>query len=563
MKNINSVLSGKYIIVSIILLISCEALLEDNFENTLEVTPKNQYSLEQVFSSKEGVETFINGMYAQLQSYGYYGARMRLLLWPHSGKYQSKQGANSDANSLNITNNNINSSNLWSQIYSTINLANIIIDNTVGSSLTNKNTSLGQAYFIRAVCYFDLVRIYNEVPLKLKTSTIADINVAKSSKEQLYNQIISDLELASDLLPDRGEYQDGRPLKYAANAYLAKLYITIAGNNDATINVADYNPVTETEIEVKTISDFWEEAKTELDFVINNGGYSLTTTFGEIFEHGNRNTNESIFELQYGYVGDIRTNDIIRDVIPAAHPSVSTGSNTFGRIRPNKEMFSDHIITYSGIDYTGQNFIPVATVTIDETVADPRISTTYIYNSYVRTNNNKTQKVFPELNKGNNAYPFLNKYPDPTYNNTTTFNNLILFRYADVLLLRAEVENEINGPNSSFAFVNQVLARARVTDSSTTTQPADWTIASAPTKEDFRERIMKEREYELNGEGHEWFDMRRRGLGRFQEQVNHHNNAVDFYSSEGNKDLKFSDISSEITIPIPISETSANLKISE
>ncbi len=96
-----------------------------------------------------------------------------------------------------------------------------------------------------------------------------------------------------------------------------------------------------------------------------------------------------------------------------------------------------------------------------------------------------------------------------------------------------------------------------------TVQPADWDASSVPTQEEFRERIMKEREYELNGEGHEWFDMRRRGLGRFQEQVNHHNAAVDFYGSENNKDFIFENIENEMVIPIPLAEISGNNLISE
>ena len=138
-----------------------------------------------------------------------------------------------------------------------------------------------------------------------------------------------------------------------------------------------------------------------------------------------------------------------------------------------------------------------------------------------------------------------------------------MFRYADVLLLRAEVENELSGPGSAYTFVNQVLARARTTSSGPTQEPADWNTTSVPTKEAFRERIMKEREYELNGEGHEWFDMRRRGLGRFQEQIDHHNAAVAFYKSEGNKDFVFENIETEMSIPIPLSEISTNNLINE
>ncbi|MDA9070344.1 RagB/SusD family nutrient uptake outer membrane protein [Algibacter sp.] len=557
MKNTNKIIA--LLITITVFFNSCDDQLVD--------VPQNAFSEIQVFSTEEGVETAVNGMYAQLQGYDYYGARMRLLLWPHSGKYQSKQGANNDVNKLDATNTNINLDKLWRGMWQTINQINLVIINVEGNGLDNETTSLGQAHFLRAVVYFDLVRMFEEVPIRLVPTTKDDIHIAKSTKEQLYNLIIEDLKKATELLPDRGEYIDGRPLKYAANAYLAKVYITLAGRNNAPTNFPDFNAVTESEITTANITDFWGEAKTELDYVINNGGYSLVSTFNDLWKQDNRNTSESIFELQYGHTGAVRTNDIMRDVTPAAHPIIALGTTSFGRIRPNKEMFSDHIIQYSGIDYTGVDFIPAgnaaALINLDEALADPRINETFIFNSYARTNNGNNVNLFPRVNKGNNAYAHLKKYKDLTYDGTTTINNHIMLRYADILLLRAEVENEINGPSTAYTYVNEVLLRARTTSTGITTQPADWSATSVPTQNDFRERIMKEREYELNGEGHEWFDMRRRGLERFQEQIDHHNAAVTFYKSENNKDFIFSNIETEVKFPIPLAELSGNNLINE
>ncbi len=90
-------MKNRYKLIVMILILaavffSCEDVLTDE--------PQNQFTELQVFSSEEGIETAVNGIYTQFQGYDYYGARMRLLLWPHSGKYQSKQGANDDANRL-------------------------------------------------------------------------------------------------------------------------------------------------------------------------------------------------------------------------------------------------------------------------------------------------------------------------------------------------------------------------------------------------------------------------------------------------------------------------------
>jgi len=556
----NNIKIIKIVLIALIaLMYSCEDQLED--------VPRNSYSEVQIFSTEEGVETAVNGIYYQLQGFDYYGNRMLSLVWAHSGKYHSKQNSNNDANRLQIINTNGNLDKLWRGMYKTINQANVVIKNVKGSGLDNENTSLGQAYFLRAVTYFDLVRLFKEVPIRTKPTTSEDIHIAKSSKEDLYNLVISDFKKAAELLPDRGEYMDGRPLKYAANAYLAKVYVTIAGNNDATVQFPGFNPVTESEITVTNINNFWEEAKTELDYVINNGGYQLTTTFGELFEDGVENTSESIFELQYGHTGAVRTSDYMRILVPKNHPIVPTGITTFGRTRPNKEMFIDHVMQYSGIDFSGVDFIPAGSnsdaLSFDPAVADPRIEETYIYNSYIQTTNGNVKKIFPIKKKGNDAYTYIKKYRDLSYDGTTTEANVILMRYADVLLLRAEVENEINGPSSAFQYVNQVLARARTTETGTTVQPEDWSLTTAATQDDFRKRIMKEREYELNGEGHEWFDMRRHGLGYFQQEIDRHNAAVQFYGSENNKDFIFTNVETQGKLPIPLSEVSANNLISE
>jgi len=552
MKNINKII--ELLVLIAVFFISCDDQLTD--------IPQNQYSEIQVFSTEEGLETAVNGMYYQFQSYDYYGNRMPSLLWPHSGKYQSKQGSNNDANRLAILNTNLNLDKVWKGMYQTINQTNIVLLNAEGSGLKNEASSLGQAYFLRAVTYFDIVRMFGEAPMRLKPTTKDDIHIAKSSKKDLYNLVISDLKKAADLLPDRGEYRDGRPLKYAANAYLAKVYVTLAGSNDASVQFPNFTPVTESDITAANITDFWQEAKTELDYVINNGGYSLAPTFRDLFKDGSRNTSESIFELQYGHTGAIRTSDYIRIFVPKNHEISAPGVTTFGRTRPNKEMFSDHVIQYSGLDFDGKDFIPAGKksneIILDETVADPRIEETYIYNSYIQTNNGKSKSVFPLRNKGNDAYAYLKKYRDLSYDGVSTNANVILYRYADVLLLRAEVENEINGPASAFDYVNQVLTRARNTDAGTTEQPADWDATTVASQEEFRERIMKEREYELNGEGHEWFDMRRRGLGRFQEQIDHHNAAVEAYGSKNNKDFIYENVETQGVLPIPLAEISAN-----
>ena len=554
----------KLIIIFLVLVafFSCE----DSFEKALTDEPINLFTQAQIFSTEEGLESAVNGMYFNLQDFGYYGASHYLLTWPHSAKFFSNQGSlNVDVGSFNTQNTNVNLDRLWAGMYKTINTANTLIQNIENTDLANKDTSLGQAYFIRGLTYYNLVRHFGEVPIRAESTTTETLNLAKSPIEDVFNLVFHDFKLAAQLLPDRGEYLVGRPLKYAANGYMADAYMWLAGKDGADASYIEESKLTEL-----NSTNFWEEAKDQLDIVINDGGYNLTPTYSELWAEGNENTSESIFELQYGHTGDVRVSAFLRDISLRHGPTIPPATLAFNRVKPNKEIFSDHIIQYSGLDYSGQDFIPAGTITdiitLNPSIADPRINTTFIYNSFIRTNNGSVANLFPRISGRNNfARAFLNKYSDQTYISISQEVNLRMLRYADILLRRAEVENELNGPTNAYQYVNQVLGRARNTATGTTVEPADWNATSVTDQDTFRARIMKERDYELCGEGHEWYDVRRRGVNYLQEVVDYHNAAVNFYNSSGGNtgDFILENVENEMTFPIPLSEITGNNLIND
>lgn len=485
-------------------------------KNVLEEDPETFFSEESVFSTEAGVETVVNGMYAQFSSGIYYGTSWVNGLLPMSGKFFSTQGAHIDGTSLNTQSSNRYVKDIWTGAYKTINSANVIINNLENTTLDldNRETALGNAYFIRGVAYFDLVRLYSGVPLKLEPVDESSIHAPKNSATEVYNQVIADLQKAKEMMPPLGENINGRPAHLAAHVYLAKLYMTQAGVGDAS---------------------GWSKAQTELMPVID--AYSLTPTYAELFVPQNENTTESIFELQYDHTGGIRNADLVRAFTPSKSLFVPASLPTFGRIRPNKEVFDDHVATYPD---------------------DPRIEATFLWDRYEK-NTGGFQKIYPEKNTGNQGFPVIAKWFDPSYNGTTTARNYILLRYADVLLMMAEIENEINGPDNAYQYVNELLARARDIDGdgmSDSVEPADWT---AMTQDEFRNRIMKERFYELLSEGQEWFDTRRRGYQFFLDNVvTPHNNHPTLDSST---DFIYPTDEKNMLLPIPLAEISGNQSI--
>ena len=499
MKNINAII---VLLLSLFTLVSCNEVLDEQ--------PETFFNEEQIFSSEEGVESAINGLYQSFADPGYHGSSIHGLVAPFSGKFWSNQGASQDATSLNCLPNNTWLTRLWPAMYSTINVSNVIIDNLENTSLelANKDIALGQAYFIRAATYFDLVRYFGGVPLKTKPTTAQTLHTARSSVEETYDLIIADFEKAKQLLPNAGEYLVDRPIKTAANAYLAKVYMTLASaSNDRAM---------------------WQAAYDEAIQVY--GKYALTPTYAELFELGNENTTEAIFEIQYGANGAVRNSDLIRFFTLKDLYNYET----FGRVRPNKETYDQHITQYPG---------------------DPRIDATFIANSYT-TYDGRVIRLYPVQRNGNDGYTAIKKYLEPNFNGTTTNINLVKIRYADVLLMLAEIENELNGPTDAYKYVNEVLTRARNTPTGVAAQPANW---SGLTQDEFRKRIMRERQYELLGENHEFFDTRRRGYEYFLEEVvETHNTAT-----KGNRDFVYPVSVKNMLLPIPSNEISGNQKITQ
>jgi hypothetical protein len=492
-----------FIFGAILLLASCAKLEEE---------PTTFFSEETIFSNEEGVESAVNGLYYSIGSFNFYGATFPNLTLPHSGLFFSSQVANTDVTGLNATPSNINVVDLWASMYSSINSANVIINNLEKSNLnlSNKNEALGHAYFIRGKVYLNLMRMFGGVPLRITPASIDNLHKSRSTKQEVTNQIIADLTKAKQLMPDKSTL--GRPAKWAANVALARLYMFLATED----------------------AQNWAKAQAELQAVIQSGKYKLQPSYASLFQLGTENTQESIFEIQYSHTGAARTSDLIRLFTPSGSTYSPANATTFGRIRPNKEVFDAHLVAYPD---------------------DPRIKATYVFNEYPR-HNAPVQRIYPAVKTGNNGYAVIAKYFDATYNGATSERNYILMRYADVLLMMAEVTNEISGPDAAYTFVNQVLTRARDANGDGTpdaTSPANW---ANMTKEVFRNRIMQERRYELLSEGEDWFDTRRRGYDFFTTNVvKLHNNHKTF---DKTKDFVYPENTRNMLFPIPLSEISGN-----
>lgn len=196
----------------------------DDFLNEEQIT---QHDTE-YFKTQEGIDALVTGDYQNLKfRYEYQWA---YLMW-HMG-IDEFTGGNNDIAAYNHYSTALNSSEgnlatVWNTYYGEIEQSNVIIQNVplyYNQSDAHYNTRLGEGYFLRAYAYFELVKLFGGVPLKLNPSTGVESYFTRASEQEVYSQIISDFEQAYNLLPTTPE-QTGRLTKWAAAHFLAKAHL--------------------------------------------------------------------------------------------------------------------------------------------------------------------------------------------------------------------------------------------------------------------------------------------------------------------------------------------------
>lgn len=447
----------KYIILFVLpvtIFLSCSKLVE---------SPTSVIVSNQFYQTSADAVAAVNAVYNTLNSdplgdFPMYGRQLNLLTDNASDNQNfSPSNTNPDVRSLStVTYVSINGRILknWQQLYFGVNRANIAIDNIVNIAADQFATPdlqlrlINEAKFIRGLLYFNLVRLWGDVPLVLHNPESVDVStlkVPRTSKDSVYAQIISDLNDATALPVTYSGSDIGRATSGAAHTLLAKVYVT---------------------------RKQWALAETELQSVFNGGyGYALFPNFKDVFQKATKNGIEHIFSVQFATNGGEANTT---QYLSLSFTSFNTG-------------------TYP-IDIPSDSSISAL---FDTT--DTRKAVTF-YTSQYNAANGQTI-VF------HNPYtPYLNKFVDyslsPLNNQSISGLNYPVLRYAEVLLLQAEVLNEINGGPGGDAYtaINQVRERAHVPD-----------LTTGLNQSDFRDSVFLERRKEFVQEGQRWFDLVRQG----------------------------------------------------
>jgi len=360
---------------------------------------------------------------------------------------------------------NANLTEAWKACYEGINRANYLQENKNKLAFVGKDALYGQVYFLRAYYYFELVRMFGDVPLFVdKRLSVSDSKkFSRAPKADVYKQIELDLTNAIAVLPNVN-VEKGRVTKFAAQALLGKVLL-YQGKFDA--------------------------AAAMLENVVN-GPFNLVANFGSIFLQAGENGTESVFEIQYSNVSPFY--DWSNPGRGQGNLAVQIcGIRNLTGTSPYSSGWSTNLPTKNLADAFAAGDTRKAVTVLDieaYKAANPSFNITYTVAPFKNTGL-YNQKYMPRVGETSGQVEL------------NYLNNFRTIRYADVLLMAAEANNRATTANDSKAqtYLNRVRKRAFADDlhNITTTGTA------------LRQAIWDERRLELAMEGDRFFDLVRTG----------------------------------------------------
>nr|MBI1229114.1 RagB/SusD family nutrient uptake outer membrane protein [Cytophagales bacterium] len=484
----------------------CEDFLAE--EDPSNLTPESFYTI------PDHAEAALASVYADMRFYGngsgIFSSNWQLLE-ATTGTSTTETAQNSDLNNLygliydGRTEHVIN---WWNGLYKVIAQANLVLDRVPAISPMDeaqKRKILGEARFLRAWAYFYAVRLWGNIPLITapQTSSSEDFRPSPAPQEQVYDLIVEDL-LAAESAGLPWMDHSGRVSAAAVKSQLAKVYLTMAGfplNKGAQY----YTLAANKSLEVIEYAN------------ANPGSINLYPNYSDLRNENNGNRLEHLFMIQY-------------NVIVAGNPM----GNMFPNFKP---------VTFQGPGGTGST---VPTIAFYESYEDGDRRAVnqegFFYTSYFTNGSGEpfdlgAPYIFKHFNQA-----ALGRFgvPGSRANNL----NVPLIRFAEVLLIYAEAQNEVGGPN---AMAHASLKRIRDRAELETPSLGEFTPAS------FREAVWKERWHELCYEQITWFDMLR--LRKvYNELTDGFDNFVGHINLSSNQPLR----NMHLLMPYPLPEMQNN-----
>jgi len=341
----------------------------------------------------------------------------------------------------------------WRNFYRAIRNANIVLKYVppIPMSDAERNALLGEARFLRALAYRNLVRSWGAVPLITEpTETVEQVHTKRTPVADVNALIIEDLQFAETNLPNT-QSLIGRPTKWSAKVFLADFYL--------------YN-------------EKWTEARDKADEVIKANVYSLVPV-----------TKPADFETIFGPTVQTHSEDVF---------SFKYSRNNGGSQIAQQYAMPNSVYSENG--YSSFYGLPTFPLLRDWDKNDLRYQFD-IYTSYPSKPSGVIVPTSPDR-------PLMfGKFKDAGFA-PSHGNDFPIYRYPDALLIYAEADNQVSSGPTALALerLNMVHRRAYGYPA-TAPSPVDFTMATAPSTLAFRDLVLKERAYEFLCEHKRWFDL--------------------------------------------------------
>ncbi|MBO2543179.1 RagB/SusD family nutrient uptake outer membrane protein [Salegentibacter sp. BDJ18] len=439
----------------------------------LEEEPVGLLAPESFFNTSSDAEAAVMGGYSMLARNLFYGRRLTMTLQLLGDQVDigdiGTRSTRVQTNDFQMDPFNDDYSSIWNSAYLAIGSANSAIDGIPGIEMEEdrKNSLIGEASMIRALSYYHLVQLFGAVPYvdEFVTDPNSLEDVTRTPVNEVYNNIIEDLKFAVTVLPEvQPNNARSRVTKGTAHTMLSKVYLILGE---------------------------WDLAAEQAELVINNAGnygYDLVSDYKQLWDADLGDQEEHIWTVDFlGGVSDY-----------------SNGNST------NVDYIGP-MTGVRGADMQGWSVM----------VASPGM-----YPYFPDTDYRKEVSFLTEALVGGELTSFnewlwprihigkwnINAGQNADSNAANSDHNLVIFRYAEVLLIAAEALNEANGGPTAkaYEYINKVRERARNQGGEVSEFPED--VQEGLSQEEFREAVRKERTLELAFEWKRWYDLKRWGI---------------------------------------------------
>ena len=451
----------KYILILVIgtMLIGCDSYLEED--------PKSITSPDTFFNTIEEFELAIVGLYdtwGQDYLHGSIGLYRFTengadIVGPNRnfGQVEQMMSYSLSESTIDAVYWNSGAPKTWQGLYSIILNSNTILSklelNDVISQ-ANKDVIEAETLFHRAYAYYYLTNLWGDVPYYRKNLPISEIQVLpRTDKKTIRDEILVDLQKAQVSLPSSINSDNfGKVSKWVAATVMVKIYL---------------------------IQNKWQQARDKSLEIINDSPHKLLDEYASVFRLNNEYNEEIIWSIDFAK--DVHGNNWVDHFTPRIRdePKEST-----------KKAELSAALTARNEGFTGYGLA----------IALPDFVKKFPLDDLRRASNITTEYLGYELN-----FAYITKRWNLDQINSPRGNhadNKLIFRLADVYLMAAEAENELNGPTSAYQYINKVRERAFEPD-----QPL-----SGLSKDDFRLAMYDERKWELAAEGERRMDLIRWGI---------------------------------------------------